>query len=200
MFLYDVKADRYLFFLEKLSCKDEWIIYIFIFVALGFKTPIFPCENWTTWIFESFWPEQKSDVFSFFRPNITYVRYMRYGRDMENLTTKERQLFHSLEGFMCMSRNSSATDVYLERFLAVFNFLSSIIASLGNLLILVALPKTCSLHSPSKILYRCLATTDFCVGVVAQPAFAVQLLYNNGERQELCYMSLRLSFCAGVIL
>lgn len=55
MFLYDVKADRYLFFLEKLSCKDEWIIYIFIFVALGFKTPIFPCENWTTWIFESFW-------------------------------------------------------------------------------------------------------------------------------------------------
>ena len=144
--------------------------------------------------------EQKSDVFSFFRPNITYVRYMRYGRDMENLTTKERQLFHSLEGFMCMSRNSSATDVYLERFLAVFNFLSSIIASLGNLLILVALPKTCSLHSPSKILYRCLATTDFCVGVVAQPAFAVQLLYNNGERQELCYMSLRLSFCAGVIL
>ena len=119
---------------------------------------------------------------------------------MENLTTKERQLFHSLEGFMCMSRNSSATDVYLERFLAVFNFLLSIIASLGNLLILVALPKTCSLHSPSKILYRCLATTDFCVGVVAQPAFAVQLLYNNGERRELCYMSLRLSFCAGVIL
>lgn len=125
---------------------------------------------------------------------------MRYGRDMENLTTKERQLFHSLEGFMCMSRNSSATDVYLERFLVVFNFLLSIIASLGNLLILVALPKTCSLHSPSKILYRCLATTDFCVGVVAQPAFAVQLLYNNGERQELCYMSLRLCFCAGVIL
>lgn len=111
---------------------------------------------------------------------------------MENLTTKERQLFHSLEGFMCMSRNSSATDVYLERFLAAFNFLLSIIASLGNLLILVALPKTCSLHSPSKILYRLYR--------VAQPAFAVQLLYNNGERQELCYMSLRLCFCAGVIL
>ena len=35
---------------------------------------------------------------------------------------------------------------------------------------------------------------------MAQPAFAVQLLYNNGERQELCYMSLRLCFCAGVIL
>ena len=119
---------------------------------------------------------------------------------MENFTNNERQLFHQLEGFICVAKNSTVRDVQLERFLAVFNFFISIVASLGNLIILIALPKTCSLRSPSKIMYRCLATTDFCVGVVAQPAFALQLLYINSERQELCYMFLRVCFCAGIIL
>ena len=49
------------------------------------------------------------------------------------------------------------------------NVLLSITATLGNSLILVALHKESSLHPPSKLLYRCLATTDLLVGLVNQP-------------------------------
>ena len=52
------------------------------------------------------------------------------------------------------------------------NILLSITATLGNSLILVALHKESSLHPPSKLLYRCLATTDLLVGLVNQPLYA----------------------------
>ena len=48
----------------------------------------------------------------------------------------------------------------------------SVTAFLGNYLILVSLHKESSLHPPSKLLYRCLATTDLSVGLVAQPLHA----------------------------
>lgn len=118
---------------------------------------------------------------------------------MENFTTEEPQLFNTLERFLCVG-NSTTGEIHLMRFLSALSFILSIVASLGNLIILVALPKVSSLHSPSKILYRCLATTDLCVGVVAQPAFAVQLLYSIDEQREFCYLSLRLCFCTGIIL
>ena len=49
------------------------------------------------------------------------------------------------------------------------NILLSIRTILGNSLILSALHKESSLHPPSKLLYRCLATTDLLVGLVNQP-------------------------------
>ncbi|XP_022788325.1 melanocyte-stimulating hormone receptor-like isoform X2 [Stylophora pistillata] len=52
------------------------------------------------------------------------------------------------------------------------HILLSVTAFLGNSLILVALNKETSLHPPSKLLYRCLATTDLLVGLVAQPLYA----------------------------
>ena len=52
------------------------------------------------------------------------------------------------------------------------NILLSITAILGNSLILAALHKESSLHPPSKLLYRCLATTDLLVGLVSQPLYA----------------------------
>ena len=45
-------------------------------------------------------------------------------------------------------------------YLSAFNIFLSITAVLGNILILVALRKVSSLHPPSKLLFRCLATTD----------------------------------------
>ena len=57
-------------------------------------------------------------------------------------------------------------------FLAV-DILLSIAAFAGNSLILVVLHKKSSLHPPSKLLYRCLATTDLLVGLVAQPLNAL---------------------------
>ena len=51
------------------------------------------------------------------------------------------------------------------------NIFLSITATLGNCIILVALHKESSLHPPSKLLYRCLATTDLLVGLVTQPLY-----------------------------
>ena len=49
------------------------------------------------------------------------------------------------------------------------NIFLSITAFLSNSLILVALHKESSLHSPFKLMYRCLATTDLCVGPFTEP-------------------------------
>ena len=70
-------------------------------------------------------------------------------------------------------------------FLAV-NILLFITAFSGNSLILVALHKESSLHPPSKLLYRCLATTDLLVGLVAQPLYAVYWMSEVQEHWSLC--------------
>ena len=60
--------------------------------------------------------------------------------------------------------------------LAVLNFVLSVTASLGNVLILVALREVSSIHPPTKLLFRCLAITDLCVGLVLQPFYATTKL------------------------
>ena len=62
------------------------------------------------------------------------------------------------------------------KFLSVLNIFLSITAFVGNAMILVALHKETSLHPPTKLLFRCLAVTDLCVGVISQPLFASSLL------------------------
>ena len=54
-------------------------------------------------------------------------------------------------------------------FLSVINSFLSITAFWGNTVILVALHKESSLHAPSKLLIRNLATTDLCVGIISEP-------------------------------
>ena len=70
--------------------------------------------------------------------------------------------------------------------LAVVNMIFSLTAFLGNSLILVALHKESSLHPPSKLLYRCLATTDLLVGLITQPLFAIHLMSIVYEHWNLC--------------
>ena len=61
-------------------------------------------------------------------------------------------------------------------FFLSFNIFLSITATLGNALILVALQKESTLHPPTKLLFRCLAVTDICVGLISQPFYAVALM------------------------
>ena len=56
------------------------------------------------------------------------------------------------------------------------NVLFCITAILGNALILVALQKDSLLHPASKMLFRCLAVADFCVGLITQPCFVTYLI------------------------
>ena len=60
--------------------------------------------------------------------------------------------------------------------IAAVNILFSITSSLGNILILIALPNVKSLHPSTKLLFQCLAITDLAVGLTSQPLFATVLL------------------------
>ena len=61
-------------------------------------------------------------------------------------------------------------------FFATLNVFLSVIATIGNLLILIALRKVTSINSPTKLLFQCLAATDLCVGLIEQPLFVILLL------------------------
>ena len=79
-------------------------------------------------------------------------------------------------------------DVHSElTCLSVVNTFLSITAFLGNTLILVALRKETSLHPPSKLLYRNLAITDLCVGIITEPLEVTYCTSFVKERWDICY-------------
>ena len=71
-------------------------------------------------------------------------------------------------------------------YFAAVNIFLAITAFVGNFLILVALNMESSLHPPSKLLYRCLATTDLLVGLVTQPLAATYWMSLVHEHWSLC--------------
>ena len=84
-----------------------------------------------------------------------------------NLTGDGIQM-KTLEELVCSSTLTSGSKQPAIH-LAVLNIFLSLTAILGNFLILVALRKESSLHPPSKLLYRNLATTDLLVDLVTHP-------------------------------
>ena len=68
-------------------------------------------------------------------------------------------------------------------------------ATLANTLILIALLKVSSIHPPTKFLLRCLAISDFCVGVIVQPLFVAFLMeIESGKWHILFATSNTMSF------
>jgi len=86
---------------------------------------------------------------------------MDYFTVTENTTIKQYEAYKS----------SLPSEIAV--FLLIWNILLSITASLGNAVILVALHKETTLHPPTKLLCRCLAITDLCVGVVIHPVMVL---------------------------
>ena len=78
--------------------------------------------------------------------------------------------------------------------------LLSIIISLGNSLIFVALHKESSLHPPSKLLYRCLATTDLLVGIFSQSITATYYMSLVHEHWSLCRYARDAAYIIGYTL
>ena len=72
-------------------------------------------------------------------------------------------------------------------FLSALNVFLSVTAFLGNTLILAALHKETSLHPPSKLLYRNLAITDLCVGIIVEPLFVTYWTSVVNERWDICF-------------
>ena len=89
----------------------------------------------------------------------------------------------SLQEIICQEalRDSLRDRLVWLVFNISFHILISIIATLENLLVLVAIWRTCSLHSPSNTLLFGLALCDLCVACLAQPVFiTLQFhIYNN---------------------
>ena len=103
-----------------------------------------------------------------------------------NFTEDENQKTH--EELVCSAEFIGGVDVELI-FILALNIFASITAFLGNTLILVALHKETSLHPPSKLLYRNLAITDLCVGIIAEPLNVTFLTSVLNERKNICYFA-----------
>ena len=85
-------------------------------------------------------------------------------------------------------------------YLSAFNIFLALTAFLGNTLILVALRRESSLHPPSKLLLRCLATTDLCVGLIAEPLFVTSLISLVREEWNICRYAYAAKYVVSYIL
>ncbi|CAH3129441.1 unnamed protein product [Pocillopora meandrina] len=79
----------------------------------------------------------------------------------------------SFQELLCFPSLLGGFQQQLSICFSAVDILLSIASFAGNSLILVVLHKVSSLHPPSKLLYRCLATTDLLAGLVALPLNAL---------------------------
>ena len=94
----------------------------------------------------------------------------------------QMETYQELVCFPSLASGLQQQSIYL----AVVNVILSLTTILGNSLILVALRKESSLHPLSKLLYRCLATTDLLVGLFTQPLYLIHLISIANEHWNLC--------------
>ena len=116
---------------------------------------------------------------------------------LENFTEDENH--KTVQELYCTAEFVRGVDGELI-FLSALNIFFSVTAFLGNTLILVALHKETSLHPPSKLLYRNLAITDLCVGIIVGPLFVTYWTSVVKERWDICYYALWAVTYSGFIL
>ena len=97
-----------------------------------------------------------------------------------------RSRTESFKELLCSSSLVGGLQQQLSICFLAVDILLFITAFAGNSLILVALHKKSCLHPQSKLLYRCLATTDLLVGLVAQPLDALCWMSVVQEHWSLC--------------
>ena len=118
----------------------------------------------------------------------------RYSSDSFEVNKLNMPNFTELEanGAVCSwiakAMPSEAKTVFTWYFaMGIVNILLAITASCGNIVTLVAFQKQFTLHSPSRVLFRSLAISDVCVGLLSQPLFAASLLLiGYGRRWDIC--------------
>ena len=98
---------------------------------------------------------------------------------VRHLVSTARKMVNSTEGRNVTGMKtllSANISVGLYIAIAAVNIVFSITASLGNILILIALRKVTSVHLPTKLLFQCLAISDLGVGLISQPLMATLIL------------------------
>ena len=85
---------------------------------------------------------------------------------------------------------------------AIVNIFLAITALCGNILILIAFQKApFTLPAPSRVLFRSLATSDLCVGLISQPLFVATIFLIGYEgRWNVCRLMRYLTFVASATL
>ena len=115
-----------------------------------------------------------------------------------NLSKDVGEDTQTLENIVCVAGWKDDINNHLM-IIARTNFFF-LLGFFGNTLILIALSKESSLHPPAKLLYRCLAITDLCVGLISEPSSVVYWLSLVREDWKLCHHALKMSFLSYYIL
>ena len=124
---------------------------------------------------------------------------------VRHLVSTARKMVNSTEGEnVTVMKTLLSANIHVGFYIAIaaVNIVLSITASLGNILILIALRKVTSIHPPTKLLFQCLAITDLGVGLIFQPLKAtLMLLVDNIDikiwNTMYCplFSSLSVTFC-----
>ena len=117
--------------------------------------------------------------------------------EMKNFTGDEK--LQTYAELYCSVENTGEVHGQLI-FLSVINIFLSITAFWGNTLILVALHKDTSIHPSSKLLYRNLAITDLCVGIIVEPLNVAHWTSVVNKRWDICYYTYLTAYFPSVTL
>ena len=117
--------------------------------------------------------------------------------EVKNLTGEQNQ--KTIVELHCSEEVTGEAHNHLI-FLSAPNIFLSITAFLGNSLIQVALHRESSLHPPSKLLYRNLAITDLCVGIMAETHAVTYWISVVNEQWSICRYALDSGYITGYIL
>ena len=110
------------------------------------------------------------------------------------------QVTETFRDLICSATLANGISENMIYLIAALNICLSITAFLGNALILIALRKESSLHPSSKLLFRCLATTDLFVGLISEPLDVTYLLSLIHKYWNLCRISETTTFIVGYTL
>ena len=120
---------------------------------------------------------------------------------MAQTNYSEEGKLETYEQIICWADLGAAPAVHGQLiFLSVLNIFLSVTAFLGNTLILIALRKELSLHPPSKVLLRSLATTDLCVGLIAEPLIAIYWMSLVNDHWSICLLVSAAVYITSIIL
>ncbi|CAH3152113.1 unnamed protein product [Porites evermanni] len=125
------------------------------------------------------------------------LQQLHFFMEMKNFTGGENP--QTVAGRYCSVEFTGEVHGELV-FLSVIDIFLSITAFLGNTLILFAFRKDTSIHPSSKLLYRNLAITDLCVGIIAEPLRVAYMISVVNRRRVICYYAYLTAYFAGVTL
>ena len=101
---------------------------------------------------------------------------------------------------MSFEKSEGIKFIFNPRFFVSVNAILLLATLVGNVLILIALEKDSSLHPPSKLLFRCLSSTDLCVGLISQPIFVIYLMTVANRNWDICGITEGLAYIASTVL